>query len=404
MHLQTNVLPATPCNPWPHLRFYAGMPLIAQNGEKIGTLCVLDTVPQVLDSHQQLVLRILSNQVMKIVELKAGMKLLEKKQKELEEQKQLNNNANIRLRSFFESSTNFQVLLGRQGEVIDFNKTAYNFIRTVHKAKLQIGDQFVKYIHPEFVATFLNQYKLALQGTKSAKEGSTDYEEMGVIWWEAAFEAARDGKGEIIGVSYLIRNVTERKLKEQKIIAQNQSLLKIAHIQAHEFRAPLTTIMGLMSLIKKKILLHLLNISNCWMVSCTAVIKGSHISIETDLTSLSLSLLAFSHFLSVAFLRLSRTSMTVPIFRSTSTVTYSCRFWNDVSSTASSSMGESSRRARPRLTARSMMPHASSQLIFIRSETALTVATLSHEIAKASNNAVNPLPDSAQGTLAWRTP
>ena len=64
-------------------------------------------------------------------------------------------------------------------------------------------------------------------------------------------------------------------------------------------------------------------------------------------------------------------------------------------------MGESSRRARPRLTARFMTPHASSQLIFIRSETALTVATLSHEIAKASNKAVNPLPDSAQGTLAW---
>jgi PAS domain S-box-containing protein len=236
----------------PRLRFFAGMPLIAQNGERIGVLCVSDIEPRILDSHQQLVLKILSNQVMKIVELKAGMKLLEKKQKELEEQKELNNNANIRLRSFFESSTNFQVLLGRNGEVIDFNKTAYNFIRTVHKAKLQRGDLFAKYIHPEFVATFLNQYKLALQGTKSAKEGSTDYEEMGVIWWEAAFEAARDDEGEIIGVSYLIRNVTERKLKEQKIIAQNQSLLKIAHIQAHEFRAPLTTIMGLMSLIKEE--------------------------------------------------------------------------------------------------------------------------------------------------------
>ena len=67
-------------------------------------------------------------------------------------------------------------------------------------------------------------------------------------------------------------------------------------------------------------------------------------------------------------------------------------------------MGAASRRASPRRTARSMMPHASSQLIIIRSETALVGATLSHEIAKASNMAVNPLPGSAHGTLAWRTP
>jgi hypothetical protein len=234
----------------PKLRFYAGMPLKLNNGVKIGTLCVLDSKSNQLDSHQQLVIKILSNQVVKILELQVGLEALGRKQKQLEEQIARNNDADIRLRSFFESSTNFQVLLGKHAEVIDFNKTAYNFIRAVHKAKLQRGDQFIKYLAPDFVATFIDQYNLALEGTKSFKEGSTDYDEMGVIWWEAAFEAARDNENNIIGVSYLIRNVTERKLKEQKILSQNASLIKIAHIQAHEFRAPLTSIMGLMNLIK----------------------------------------------------------------------------------------------------------------------------------------------------------
>lgn len=241
-------------NPWvidgPKLRFFAAIPLFTQNGEKIGALCVSDIKANHLDNHQQLVMKILSNQVMKILELRAGIDNMERKQKQLEEQIALNNDADIRLRSFFESSTNFQVLLGKHAEVIDFNKTAYNFIRAVHKAKLQRGDQFIKYLAPDFVATFIDQYNLALQGTKSFKEGSTIYDEMGVIWWEAAFEAARDNENNIIGVSYLIRNVTERKLKEQKILSQNASLMKIAHIQAHEFRAPLTSIMGLMNLIK----------------------------------------------------------------------------------------------------------------------------------------------------------
>jgi PAS domain S-box-containing protein len=235
----------------PQLRFYAAMPLIGQSGDILGTLCVTDIKPKTLDHHQQLVLKILSNQVMKILELREGMEMLRKNQAELEAQKQLNNEANIKLRSFFESSTNFHVLLGKHGEVIDFNKTAVNFIKAVHKAKLVKGDQFMKYLDPEFVSTFITQYNLALQGTKSFKEGSTLYDEMGVIWWEAAFEAARDTDNNIIGVSYLIRNVTERKIKEQKILTQNASLLKIAHIQAHEFRAPLTSIMGLMGLIKE---------------------------------------------------------------------------------------------------------------------------------------------------------
>ncbi|WP_295667923.1 histidine kinase dimerization/phospho-acceptor domain-containing protein [uncultured Mucilaginibacter sp.] len=106
-------------------------------------------------------------------------------------------------------------------------------------------------MEPAFVATFIRLYNQALEGQRAFVEGSTDYEELGLIWWEATFETARNDQNDIIGVSYLIRNVTERKIKEQKIIAQNASLLKIAHIQAHEFRAPLTSIMGLMGLIKE---------------------------------------------------------------------------------------------------------------------------------------------------------
>ncbi len=236
----------------PGVRFYAGIPLTTSGGHKLGTLCVLDVKQHTLNKHQQMVLKVLANQVMKIMELRIGLEMLEKNQIELAEQKEINNDANIRLRSFFESSPNFQVLLGKSGEVIDFNKTAFTFLKTIHKIEIKRGDQFVKFIHPEFMGAFIDRYNLALEGKKSLEEGSTTYEETGLIWWEAAFEPAHDRHGEIIGISYIIRNVTERKLKEQKIISQNESLLKIAHIQAHEFRAPLTSIMGLMSLIKQE--------------------------------------------------------------------------------------------------------------------------------------------------------
>jgi PAS domain S-box-containing protein len=234
------------------IRSFACLPLITPRGEKLGVLAVYDVNPKILDDNQQLVLKILTAQAMKIMELKAGVQLLQKKQKELEEQKLFNNDASIKLRSFFESSANFHILLGKSGEVIDFNKAAASFIRTAHNAILIRNDQFVKYIDPAFVSTFLKRYDEALDGKKSFEEGSTEYGNIGVIWWEAAFEAARNNDNEIIGISYLIRNVTERKLKEKKIIEQNKSLLKIAHIQAHEFRGPLASIMGLMGLIKEE--------------------------------------------------------------------------------------------------------------------------------------------------------
>jgi PAS domain S-box-containing protein len=234
------------------VRFYAGVPLITSNGAALGSLCVIDSKPRDLTAEQQLLLKTLANQVIKSLELIVRLAELEKNEKEVQEQKEFINEATFRLRSFFESSTNFQVLLGKAGEVIDFNKTAFNFIKAVHKTKLKRGDLFVSYIAPSFVTVFIDRYHKALEGERSVEEGSTDYGDRGIIWWDASFEPARDNNDEIVGVSYIIRDVSERKFKEQKIVDQNQSLLKIAHIQAHEFRAPLTTIMGLMTLIKEE--------------------------------------------------------------------------------------------------------------------------------------------------------
>ncbi len=41
----------------PHLRFYAGQPLEAPGGEQIGTLCIIDTKPRIMDAAQQELLR-----------------------------------------------------------------------------------------------------------------------------------------------------------------------------------------------------------------------------------------------------------------------------------------------------------------------------------------------------------
>lgn len=54
----------------PSIRFYAGAQLRSKNGHKLGTLCVLDNKPRELNWHQASALRILSQQVSRLLELR----------------------------------------------------------------------------------------------------------------------------------------------------------------------------------------------------------------------------------------------------------------------------------------------------------------------------------------------
>lgn len=65
--------------------FYAGVPLKAEDGFPLGTLCVIDHKPNVLSPSQQQSLCALSQQVMKLLELRKNKRQLEKALKGLEE-------------------------------------------------------------------------------------------------------------------------------------------------------------------------------------------------------------------------------------------------------------------------------------------------------------------------------
>lgn len=69
----------------PFVIFYAGVPLITQEGFPLGTLCVIDSAPRNLNKSQIKDLRVLSSQLIKLLELRVSLIKLRKSERELME-------------------------------------------------------------------------------------------------------------------------------------------------------------------------------------------------------------------------------------------------------------------------------------------------------------------------------
>jgi len=73
----------------PHIRFYAGAPLVTSEGFVLGTLCAIDRCPRQLDKYQIRTLQILSRQVVSQMELRLSRNQLREYAEKLQK---LNNN------------------------------------------------------------------------------------------------------------------------------------------------------------------------------------------------------------------------------------------------------------------------------------------------------------------------
>jgi len=72
----------------PYVIFYAGVPLISENGYPLGTLCVIDHKPKLLSKSQIKSLRALASQVMNLINLRKTKLSLRKALAKLEEKNQ----------------------------------------------------------------------------------------------------------------------------------------------------------------------------------------------------------------------------------------------------------------------------------------------------------------------------
>jgi len=233
------------------IRFYAGVPLITSSGIHLGSLCVFDQKPHSFSNRQKEMLTILSKQVMHLMELEMSLKLIEEHNQELLKEKEKTDASERKLRAFFNSSAYCHMLVSRDLEVIDFNKATAIFIKEMYNKQVQAGKCVLDYISPTYKDEFMRCLTRAFRGRRSSRDVLINFGEKGSIWWNVSLEPVKDEYGNIVSVVYNATNINEQKHRIAEITAQNESLLNIAYIQSHEYRRPVASILGLMTLIKE---------------------------------------------------------------------------------------------------------------------------------------------------------
>lgn len=230
----------------PPIRFYAGALLKTHDGHELGSLCVMDTKPKKIKNAQVHLLKVLAKRVIQIMEFEFSINLLK-------EQFIKSRESEIKLRSFFETSSALHMLIGRDRQVLDFNKNMAEFLDRMHGVIVKPGMKVDEILHDQHLEKFIIDFEAALQlqGRTVKFEREVIYGNGEKYWWMVTFEPGFNPEGDIIGISYNATDITDRKAAEAVILAQNESLKEIAFAQSHKLRKPVATILGLIEVLQQ---------------------------------------------------------------------------------------------------------------------------------------------------------
>jgi PAS domain S-box-containing protein len=214
----------------PRLCFYAGAPLMTADGEAIGTICVVDSVPRELSPGQLEALQALSRQAMKQLELRLTLRELEKTVAERERAE----------RSLRASEERFDLVVrGSAAGIWDWNvvtqevyySARYNGLlgHDANGSYSHVLESFDKALHPEdrdrawqAVAAHLEKrvpYNVEYRmGTKSGE----------YRWFNANGQAVWDGAGKPVRMVGSITDISERKQTENALRESNEKFQQMA--------------------------------------------------------------------------------------------------------------------------------------------------------------------------------